>query len=142
MNRINSKVKGAKAERDVIGMLWPAMAEVSEQLGIELVKPSRNLEQSRAGGCDLNDVPGFAVEVKFHAKPKIYDWWLQAKRQAEEIGLEPILAYKVNGWQWRFRVVSQVQVGSKWVRGPVEMDEAFFLVWFKLKLIQHLSAQK
>lgn len=117
---INSRNKGASAERELAGVLFDA-------LGVRLV---RNLDQCRGGGHDLvvaEDQEGpvcdylnsFAIEVKRHqtATPaKISGWWDQAERQALAVGKTPLLAYRADRQSWRVVVPvldSQAEIDLK-----------------------------
>lgn len=91
---INSRTKGASAERDVAQIL-------RNELGIET---KRNLEQWRSGGSDILGVPGFAIEVKRAAKPLLNQWWAQTVRQAEELKELPCLWWRLDRQPWRVKV--------------------------------------
>jgi Holliday junction resolvase len=89
-----SRNKGAAGEREFLRAL-------GGELGIAL---SRNLLQTRESGCDCLEVKGYAIEIK---RRKTRDqlsrpaWWRQACRQAEAKGVEPLMAYRVDGnKQW------------------------------------------
>ncbi len=102
---INSRVKGASAEREFAGL-------IHGELGVRLV---RNLEQSRAGGYDLIPEPDatgpvagwlahHAIEVKRYARATpalLRGWWVQAEAQGERCGLIPVLAYRGDRASWR-----------------------------------------
>lgn len=70
---INSRRKGAAGERELF-------AELSAQLGTAV---RRNLSQSRAGGADSIDVPGFAIEVKRCEVVALDKWIDQTIAQAQ-----------------------------------------------------------
>ena len=102
---INSKNKGAQAERDFANIIY-------EWAGIRLV---RNLDQSRSGGFDLivhddeagqvaEAYRGLAIEIKRHSKATpglIKTWWQQAVNQASPKQLTPILAFRADRGQWQ-----------------------------------------
>lgn len=106
--RINSRTKGKAGELEFARIL-------ADATGVRL---TRNLEQSRNGGCDLivsadtRDGPitfieRFAVEVKRYATAKPGDllcWWVQACRQATAAGKLPLLAYRLDRQEWRVRM--------------------------------------
>ena len=72
---------------------------------------SRNLEQTRSGGHDINGLETFAIEVKRYAKAGDADlqkWWAQAVRQALQVSRQPALAYKLNHREWRVRIPMRV----------------------------------
>jgi hypothetical protein len=90
MSGARSRNKGAAGEREFLRAL-------GGELGIAL---SRNLLQTRESGCDCLEVKGYAIEVKRVENLSRPAWWRQAVRQAEEKGVEPILAYRRNREPW------------------------------------------
>ena len=86
--------KGRTGERELARLL-------RKQLGAEI---TRNLEQSRHGGCDLLGVGPFALEVKRRERLALPTWWRQAAEQANRAGLIPALAYRQSRQPWRFVV--------------------------------------
>ena len=64
--------KGKVGELEVVRLL-------RELLGANV---ARNLEQSRQGGADLLGLPGWAIEVKRAARPRLSEWWVQTCSQA------------------------------------------------------------
>lgn len=96
---LNSRNKGAAAERDVAKLLF-------DQLGVKL---KRNLEQTRSGGHDLiSDEVGlldaYAIEIKRYAKVThalVDRFWDQACRQAEAVGKTPVLIFRGDREEWR-----------------------------------------
>lgn len=105
MSRINSRTKGASAEREFSAIIY-------EWSGIRLI---RNLEQSRSGGFDLIVNPNesghvadafrsLAIECKRYGKVTpslIKQWWQQTVDQAEPNGLYPVLAYREDFRHWQ-----------------------------------------
>ena len=103
-----SRRKGASGEREFARAL-------DELLGVRL---ARNLEQSRRGGHDLiapesaagpvaEALAGLAIEIKRYAATppgSLAQWWAQAARQAEAVGLWPVLAYRGDRQAWRVRL--------------------------------------
>jgi len=102
---INSRAKGASAEREFAGL-------IQDWVGVRLI---RNLEQTRSGGHDLIVHPDetgdaadafrqLAIECKRYQTAtggNIQKWWSQALTQAEQTGLIPILAYRADRAAWR-----------------------------------------
>jgi Holliday junction resolvase len=102
---INSRQKGTGAEREFAGL-------IHDWSGVRLI---RNLEQTRSGGHDLIVHPDevgsvaesfrqLAIECKRYqtvTDAQIQKWWAQAIIQAEQAGLKPVLAYRVNRSAWR-----------------------------------------
>lgn len=82
--------KGAGGERELARLL-------TDRLGCLV---TRNLQQARAGGHDLL-LPGWSLEVKRAARPRLADWWLQTVTQAETARLKPALAYRLDRRPWR-----------------------------------------
>lgn len=105
---INSRNKGASAEREFSRL-------VLDGIGVKL---ARNLEQTRAGGCDLvvtgpmaapyaQYVSSLSIEVKRYATAVPSDvrgWWEQATAQAIRTEREPLLAYKLDRREWQIMV--------------------------------------
>jgi hypothetical protein len=85
-----SRAKGASAERELFALL-------SDNLGV-VVK--RNLSQTRGGGADTLDIPGWAIEVKRVEKLNITAWWQQAQDQAGT-NRRPILFYRASRQPWK-----------------------------------------
>lgn len=114
VSKINSRAKGATAERELIGLL-------RDWLGDEIAgKMKRNLEQSRKGGHDLDGLDGWAIEVKRYkslsdaALCRIWDG--QVLDQARKVQSRPVLAYKGDFKPWRVRLPICLlrDVGSDW----------------------------
>ena len=82
----DSRVKGHKFENDVCKMIGEAFN----------ISVKRNLEQTRAGGADIELKP-FLVECKRYAQQGSNwfrdDWWEQVKRASQNEFI-PILVYK------------------------------------------------
>lgn len=138
MSRINVKQKGAKAERDVIAILQPVANQVCDELGVTRVELIRNLNQSRAGGYDIEGVDWMALEVKHQTQDGRTQWWEQTKRQAGE-NQEPVLFYKLTGTRWRVRMFGRLQIGKQFVRCPVDIDPEAFVAYFRLRLKKELT---
>lgn len=102
------KQKGSNGEREAAGVLQAWAAET----GIE-IDPSRNLEQVRGGGYDLNGIPGLGVEVKRQENLNLTGWWKQAVRQADDDGTIPVLMWRQNRRPWAFRIRTTVAVYSR-----------------------------
>lgn len=93
---INSRNKGASAERELIKLLKDDLGE-----GYDL---KRNLEQTREGGYDITGLPKWALEVKRYADASpaiIRGWWEQAADQARAVRKIPVLAYRLDRRDWR-----------------------------------------
>jgi Holliday junction resolvase len=102
---INSRQKGAGAEREFAGL-------IHDWSGVRLI---RNLEQTRSGGHDLIVHPDevgsvadafrkLAIECKRYqtaTDAQIQKWWAQAVMQGDQAGLKPVLAYRANRSPWR-----------------------------------------
>lgn len=122
---INSRNKGATAEREAAELLSMWLQDTKHPH----LTPTRNLEQTRAGGFDLVGIPGLAIEVKrVENLSALPGWWKQAVRQAPP-PLTPFLMYRPNRKPWKFRI-------RVWVwPAPKPLDTDFDLlqaeVWFK-----------
>jgi hypothetical protein len=105
---VNGRNKGAAAEREFSRLVF-------DGIGVRL---ARNLEQSRAGGCDLivtgpmvapaaQYIAGLSIEIKRYAQAvpsDIRTWWEQATAQAIRAEREPMLAYKLDRRDWAILV--------------------------------------
>lgn len=107
--------KGARGERELIALL-------REHLGEEL---TRNLDQARDGGADLNGgvlLAGYAIECKRAARAEVRSWWQQAFEQAYDVadGRAPVLAYRIDRARekWRFVLPVSEFVGGDWRSWP------------------------
>lgn len=83
--------KGAAGERELFALL-------TEQLGVTV---TRNLTQTRGGGADALDVPGWAIECKRQEALSIASWWTQTQRQADALSRKPALFYRQSRKPWR-----------------------------------------
>jgi Holliday junction resolvase len=120
MTRINSRAKGAAAEREFAQL-------VRDKTGWVLV---RNLDQARSGGYDLiaaEDCPlhAFAIEVKRHRTVTPYllaEWWVQAHRQAIRTGKIPLLCYRGDRGKWAVRLPLRCLSGKGYHDGQAELS--------------------
>jgi Holliday junction resolvase len=111
MGKINSRAKGASAEREFC-------KELAELLGDTLTEPlKRNLEQTRKGGHDIVGLEGFAIEIKRYKVIKegdIVRFWAQAVDQAKRVDAEPVLAYREDFCSWRVRIPWGFMMDEEW----------------------------
>lgn len=131
----SSRRKGGDGEREIARI-------IRDQLGIEC---ERNLEQTRAGGCDLI-IDGWAPEVKRAKRLELETWWNQARLQAEAADLKPVLLYRQDFRQW-FAVVDANDLRPDiWPqRGmPVSMDLQAWIQWVREELNseQHMCGER
>lgn len=93
----HSRRKGATGEREFIN-------EVGERLGLHL---TRNLDQWRSGGFDIEGLDHMAIEVKRYEKVAFHlvkEWWDQTIEQAIRHRRVPVLAYRGDHQPWRVRL--------------------------------------
>lgn len=111
MGKINSRAKGAAAEREFC-------KELADHLGDVLVEPlKRNLEQTRKGGHDIVGLEGYAIEIKRYRVIKegdIVRFWAQAVEQAKRVESTPILAYREDFCSWRVRIPWGFMMDDEW----------------------------
>lgn len=111
MAKINSRAKGAAAEREFC-------KELALHLGDTLVEPlKRNLEQTRGGGHDITGLDGWAIEIKRYRVVKEGDlarFWEQAVEQANRVLARPVLAYREDFRSWRVRIPMPTLTGDAW----------------------------
>ena len=113
---LNSKAKGSAGELEAARLLTGWAAGVGVQLTLE-----RNLEQVRAGGADINGVPGLEVEVKRQEALSIGAWWRQVCKAADRSGKVPLLMWRQNRKPWTFMVRQYVAIYGKQT-GTVQVD--------------------
>lgn len=116
----SSRLKGNRNERELFGLL-------SERLGTAV---RRNLSQTRGGGADTLDIPGWSLEVKRHESGFRQEWWTQTLKQADAAGKYPALAYRASRQPWRFRVwlesINDKARGGMWAE--VDLDTFCYIV--------------
>jgi len=129
-----SRNKGARGEREVIGLLQPVVDAVCEEKGQPRLVLRRNADQRWAEKqYDLIGVPWVALEIKrVENLGGRGSWWKQVLAATGK-NQYPVLAYRQNHQKWTFRVRVPVRVNSKHVRITVEMAEREFLAWFRVK---------
>lgn len=122
---VNSRNKGATVEREFAALAYKLS-------GLWL---TRNLEQSRSGGHDLDGLPGWAVEVKARVERpgpgELAKMWTQTLEQAKRADARPVLAIKVNRRGWVCYIDAADMRPDWWDRGRawVTLDpEDFFHV--------------
>jgi Holliday junction resolvase len=120
MAKINSRAKGASAERELIGVL-------TEHLGAEITgNMKRNLEQTRGGGHDLVGLEGWAIEVKRYKQVSEGDmarFWEQTVTQAHKVMAKPVLAFREDFRSWRVVIpISVVEGTFGYENGLVPLD--------------------
>jgi len=109
---INVRDKGQRGEREFLGLL-SELLELTEVL-------TRNLSQTREGGADCIELPGYSIEIKNCATVTLPQWWKQATRQAQLSQSIPVLAYKVPRKGWI------VVVPAAWVIHPSWLHENLY----------------
>lgn len=82
----SQRKKGKAGELEIARLL-------RDHLGADI---TRNLLQARQGGADLLGVPGWAIEVKRAARPRLSEWWQQTCSQAQATGQRPALFYRLD----------------------------------------------
>jgi Holliday junction resolvase len=142
---INSRAKGASAEREFAGLM-------RDWTGVRLI---RNLEQTRSGGHDLIVHPDetgdaadafrkLAIECKRYqnvTEGNLQKWWAQAAVQAEQANLLPILAYRANRSPWR--VVVPMTLLNNQLCNSIHMDYSATLSvkGFCHAVVEHCNAR-
>ena len=120
---VNGRQKGAAAEREIAKLLF-------DELGMTF---KRDLEQYRAAdhGDLICDEPfPFVIEVKRYktgCAPQPA-WWDQVCAAAKSAGLLPLLVYKYNHQQWKWRMPAEAVMraglphGCSTMRADAELD--------------------
>lgn len=126
------KQKGSSGEYEIIALLTKWAAEVDVPLNL-----SRNLEQVREGGADINGVTGLEVEVKRVENGSIGQWWGQVCRAADKTGGVPSLFHRKNRQPWRARVRTSVAMHNEFTGQwdlfsiDVDLDLLQAKLWFQ-----------
>ena len=121
---VNGRQKGAAAEREVAKLLF-------DELGLSF---KRDLEQYRAAdhGDLICDEPfPFVIEVKRYktgCAPQPA-WWDQVCAAAKSAGLLPMLVYKYNHQQWKWRMPAEAVMRAGLPHGCSTMREDAELDW-------------
>jgi hypothetical protein len=79
-------------------------------------------------GADNLRVSGLAIEIKRQEILQVDKWWAQACRQADNLGLVPVLAYRQNRKQWTVCVPAYLLVIG--LHGYITLTEEVFSQWF------------
>lgn len=143
---INSRNKGKSGERQAALLFIGAMRQVEAYCGHSIndadslsTKVERNLQQSIAGGCDLNGIPFYAVEVKRVEKPQLSQYWQQAVTQANTLKLKPLLVYKQARKDWRCMCELTHNSGNT-IIGDVNLMD--WLAQFQIEYYQLIKAKQ
>lgn len=121
---VNGRQKGAAAEREIAKLLF-------DELGLSF---KRDLEQYRAAdhGDLICDEPfPFVIEVKRYktgCAPQPA-WWDQVCAAAKSAGLLPLLVYKYNHQQWKWRMPAEAVMRAGLPHGCSTMREDAELDW-------------
>ena len=121
---VNGRQKGAAAEREIAKLLF-------DELGMTF---KRDLEQYRAAdhGDLICDEPfPFVIEVKRYktgCAPQPA-WWDQVCAAAKSAGLLPMLVYKYNHQQWKWRMPAEAVMRAGLPHGCSTMREDAELDW-------------
>lgn len=142
MGKINSRAKGAAAEREFC-------KELAEFLGDALAGPlKRNLEQTRVGGHDIVGLDGFAIEIKRYRVIKegdIVKFWAQAVDQAKRVDAEPVLAYREDFCSWRVRIPWGFMMDEEWdedVDFTIELSLKAFATLVRERMLTALQSNE
>ena len=96
---VNSRAKGATAERKLVQMLKDSVGDVVDCDSIK-----RNLDQYQQKDCtDIILGEMFAVECKHYKSGNWYkeDWWLQAQVSAKLLNMIPVLIWRYDRQPFR-----------------------------------------
>lgn len=88
---INIRVKGQIGEREVCAIL------VEQGLCTEA---SRELDQVRVGGSDVEALTHMSIEVKRHEKVTVKTYWDQVMKSASAVGKCPCVWWRPNRKAW------------------------------------------
>ena len=129
------KAKGSAGELEAAKLLTSWAKDIGVSLDL-----SRNLEQVRAGGADVNGVPNLEVEVKRQETLNVGAWWRQVCRASDKSGKVPLLMYRQNRRPWFFKVrqvvaVYGISTGALYL--DFTMDETQAKKWFQYHVWLH-----
>lgn len=99
----SNRNRGAAAEREFVRWL-------RDELGIVTERNLKQYQQAQHGDVLFGD---WCVEVKYHARLNVRDWWKQAVVSAKACNKRPALAYKVKNKGFRY-VVPHSWCGLEW----------------------------
>lgn len=129
---VNARTKGASGEREFIKILQSVVDNVFGDDSFEL---HRNLDQTRAGGADVEGAPPpydfVAIEIKRQERVNTKQWWDQCERQARP-GQIPVLAYRQRRQPWLIMTKGRLFGTDK--RCTVTIDLETFLEWYAMVL--------
>ena len=100
----SNRNRGAAAERELAR--W-----IKDELGVVVERNLKQYQRSQEG--DLTPLGPFLLEVKYHARLNVRDWWKQAVVSAKACGLIPVVAYKVARKGFRF-VLPHTSAQGEW----------------------------
>jgi len=108
MPKVNIRVKGATAERDIAERLNVVIRKIlleftsnDEILNNHNYYVQRNQNQSAVGGNDLINTYGFGIEVKRQEILNINTWWEQCTTSAKKNSEIPVLLYRQTRKPWK-----------------------------------------
>lgn len=110
MNGKFSRDKGARAERELCGLL-------REYLGVEATRNLKQFQQAQHGDIDQLVGP-YLIEVKNHEKITLRPWWDQITAAARERGGVPCVAFRLQNRglydRWQFLVPDSRDIEFEW----------------------------
>ena len=118
----SQREKGKIGEREFVKLV--------RELTNDSVVLSRNLNQSRNGGDDLNGHHIVSFEIKRRktvTDAMITGWWHQTVDQAEKKGKQPVLAWRQDKQCWRVMIHPETAgFNVEDLRGCLTMDIELF----------------
>lgn len=131
---VNSRQKGATAEREVIKKLQRVVDSV---LGENVCLLKRNLEQYRGGGadvtCPVEKYDLFAFEIKRCEKLMLEKFWKQALVQAKKSRRIPVLIFRRNREAWSAMMFTRLG-SKKRVRIIISLDDFLSYYYYVLSM--------
>jgi len=123
---VNSRVKGRSGEYEIRDILF-------DQLGLTFKRDIEQFRQADRGDllCVDMDFPA-VIEVKRYAKggetPR-GAWWDQCCKAASAAGKWPLLVWRFDRMDWRWRIPAQVLIDLGHPHGNMGMREDVTLDW-------------
>lgn len=98
-----NRSKGATAEREFLKKLTEELEEI-EFSGLPENGLARNLDQTREGGWDNNELLRFAMEIRRRESLSLGSWWKKVCEEAIPTDKIPAVIYRQSRQPWKIMV--------------------------------------
>jgi len=131
--------KGKSAEREVVNILKPIIAEEYARAGLPPVDIKRNLSQTQNGGYDIEGIGWLALEVKRQESLNLNGWWKQAVEQTGE-NQTTVLIYRQNNKPWSVQMMGAFGTDSFDIMARADISLNSFLHYFKYRIREQVES--